>query len=309
MSREGDAVDVKPLSPASHEAASDIDLQISGPHAGRALVVAEQLMAARLGDNWSQMLRLNFYTEGGRLTRYQDVMGGLRPNQQAALTGRITREAERLNFAKMLHHAGDDPAAIARVEAHARSMGVDLEPLRPLATMDDTARIGRRNALLAEIDDLQLEYTTATGARQVELAEQISMRQMEANFFTHEANIGPTSLKVSGVSGLARQEGYQAVLTQLEMIEHILHEAGGNIALGQRVNTSCSSTSPGSPMPPSGADTIRAALTYLKNHGEAVSGTHREIMEETAHVYLGQGRRAGVTDLATGRWHAGRGHE
>ena len=295
LSREGDAVDVKPLSPASHEAASDIDLQISGPHAGRALVVAEQLMAARLGDNWSQMLRLNFYTEGSRLTRYQDVMGALRPNQKAALTGRITREAERLNFAKMLHHAGSDPAAIGRVEAHARSMGVDLEPLRPLATMDDTARIGRRNVLLAEIDDLQLEYTTATGARQVELAEQISLRQMEANFFTHEANIGPTSLKASGVSGLARQEGYQAVLTQLEMIEHILHEAGGNIALAAREYELFKYLARFANAAERGGHHSRA-LTYLKNHGEAVSGTHREIMEETAHVYLGQGRRAGVTD-------------
>jgi hypothetical protein len=295
LSREGDAVDVKPLSPASHEAASDIDLQISGPHAGRALIVAEQLMAARLGDNWSQMLRLNFYTEGSRLTRYQDVMGALRPNEKAALTGRITREAERLNFAKMLHHAGSDQAAIARVEAHARSMGVDLEPLRPLATMDDAARIGRRNALLAEIDDLQLEFTTATGPRRVELAEQISLRQMEANFFTHEANIAPTSLKASGVSGLARQEGYQAVLTQLEMIEHILHEAGGNIALAAREYELFKYIARFANAAERGGHHSRA-LTYLKNHGEAVSGTHREIMEETAHVYLGRGRRAGVTD-------------
>ena len=126
LSREGDAIDVRPMSGGSEEAVSDIDLQIiSGQHGGRALVVAEQLMAARLGDNWSQILRVNFYTEGGRLTRYQEVLKGLRPNQQAAMTGRITREAERLNFAKMLGHAGNDPAAIARIEAHARSMGVD----------------------------------------------------------------------------------------------------------------------------------------------------------------------------------------
>lgn len=295
LSREGDAVDVKPLSPASQEAVSDIDLQIGGPHAGRALVVAEQLMAARLGDNWSQILRLNFYTEGSRPTRYQEVMGGMRPNLKAAMTGRITREAERLNFAKMLQHAGNDPAAIGRVEAHARSMGVDLEPLRPLATMDDAARIGRRNALLAEIDDLQLEYATATGARRIELAEQISVRQMEANFFTHEANIGPTSLKFSGVSGLARQEGYQAVLTQLEMIEHILHEAGGNIASAAREYELFKYVARFADAAERGGHSSKA-LTYLKNHGEAVAGTHREIMEETAHVYLGQGRRAGVTD-------------
>jgi hypothetical protein len=296
LSREGDAIDVKPMSGGSEEAVSDIDLQISGPHAGRALVVAEQLMAARLGDNWSQILRLNFYTEGSRLTRYQEVLGTLRPNQQAAMTGRITREAERLNFAKMLHHAGHDQAAIARVEARAQAMGVDLEPLRPLAAMDDAARVGRRNELLAQIDDLQAEYATATGARRVELAEQISMRQMEANFFTHEANIAPTSLRGSGVSGLVRQEGYQAVLTQLEMIEHILHESGGNIALAAREYELFKYVARFAAAAERGGHTSRV-LKYLKSHGEAVSGTHREIMEETAHLYLGQGRRAGVTDV------------
>jgi hypothetical protein len=296
LSREGDTVDVKPMSGGSEEAVSDIDLQIiSGQNAGRALVVAEQLMAARLGDNWSQILRINFYTEGGRLTRYQEVLGGLRPNEKAAMTGRITREAERLNFAKMLHHAGNDPAALARVEARATAMGVDLEPLRPLASMDDAARTARRNELLAQVDDLQAEYATATGSRRVELAEQISMRQMEANYFTHEANIAPTSLKGSGVSGLARQESYQAVLTQLEMIEHILHEAGGNIALAAREYELFKYIARFAAAAEKGGHSS-SALRYLKNHGEAVSGTHREIMEETAHAYLGQGRRAGVTD-------------
>jgi hypothetical protein len=106
--------------------------------------------------------------------------------------------------------------------------------LRPVT---EGGRLTRYHEVLAglKIDALQAEYATATAARRVELAEQISSKQVEANFYTYEANIGPGSLKLSGSRGLEIQESYQAALTQLEMIEHIPAEAGGNVALASRV--------------------------------------------------------------------------
>ena len=191
LSKEKVPAEVKPMSGGSEELVSDVDLQIIGADAGQMMIEAEAYMARRFGESWSSMFRMNFYTEGSRLTRYQDVLVGMRPNQYVAITERINKLTERLTFAKMLAHAGDDPVAIGRVEALAQQVGVGMEDLRALGKLDDAARQSARNRLLQEVDGLQREFATAKGSRRVELGEQITAKQMEANFYTHEANIGP----------------------------------------------------------------------------------------------------------------------
>jgi hypothetical protein len=201
------------------------------------------------------------------------------------MTKRITALVEQYNFARMLEHAGDDAAALRRVESTAQSLGVDLEQVKPLLTMDATAKAARRQALLLEVDALQAEYGAATGAGKAELAEQISSKQLEANYFSYEANIGPGSIKLSGVRGLEMQESYQAALTQLEMIEHIMAESGGDVALASREYELFKYVGRfGDIAERAGMDSAR--LRYLRNQAKAVAGGQREMMEETAHQFL-----------------------
>jgi hypothetical protein len=297
-SKDGEALSVSPMKGGTEESISDIDIQIGGSDAGAMMARAESVMAERFGSNWSEMFRLNFYTEGGRLTRYQEALSLLKPAQKAGMTRRITQQAERFNFARMLEHAGTDPAALTRVESMAERMGVNLEELRPLAELDDTAKLTRRNALLLEVDELEARYAAAKGAEKAELAEQITTKQMEANFYTHEANIGPGSIKMSGVAGLEKMEAYQAALTQLEMIEHILAQSGGDVARASREYELYKYIGRFSEVAEkAGIDT--AKLKYLRNQSKTISGTQRELAEETAHAFQDETKmqRAGVTDV------------
>ena len=298
ISKEKEGLEVGPMKGGSDEAISDIDLQIGGPHAGEMLIQAEAIMARRFGANWSSMFRLNFYTAGSRLTRYQEALELLIPLDKAGLTKRMTRQAEAFNFARMIQHAGDDAEAISRIERMAERMGVNLEELRPLAKMDDAAKTARRDELLREVDKLEAQYKNAKGAERAQLAEQISAKQMEANFHTKEANIGPGSIKSSGVAGLEKMEAYQGALTQLEMIEHILAEAGGDLARAAREYELWKYIGRFADVAQkAGIETPK--LRYMRNQAKAVAEGQRELMEETAHLYqeVGSARRPGVADL------------
>ncbi len=281
--------DVKPMKGGSEELVSDVDLQVIGADAGQMMIEAEAYMARQFGAGWSEMFRMNFYTEGRRLTRYQEVLGELRPGARVGMTKRITVEVERYTFARMLQHAGDDPAAIARVESSAQAVGVDLNELRTLAALDEPTRAARRNALLQEIDALEAQYRTATGTRSTELAEQISTKQIEANFYTYEANIGPGSLARSGVGDLAKWEAYQSALTQLDMIEHILATTGGDVVRASREYELFKYIGRFGDAAAAGGD-VSPRMRLVRNQAKAVADGQRNMMEESAHRYLESSR-------------------
>ena len=222
----------KPVSGASTEKISDIDLSTYGADAGNDMIKAEEHMKSLYGPGWSEALRMNFYTEAGRLTLYEKVMPGLSKAEQAKLLGDITADAEKLNVAKMLAHAEGNPARVAEVEAYAKKMGVDVndpkikELVPKLAGGGDVAA---RNKLLLEIDALTKQANAATpgSPEHIDLVKRITSKQMEANALTAEAYIGPGAgrMTVSGVKVIGH-EAYQAAMSNLEMIQHILHETG-----------------------------------------------------------------------------------
>ena len=220
----------KVLSEASTEAISDVDLQV---RTGRELIAAEEYMKNTFGANWESALRMNFYTEAGRLTKYSDVMKGLGRSARAALQRRITALAERLNLAKMLRHAGDDPDSIARVEGVMSSVVKSPEEaaeIRQLAKFSEAEGLARRNELLKQVDDLMAGFDTLPARQRAGVAEEITKRQMEANFLTKEAYIGPGGMR-GATSG---PESYQSALSQLEMIEHAIRESGGDVVRASR---------------------------------------------------------------------------
>lgn len=304
--RDGIAADLeslfgaKPMTGGSKEAVSDIDFFTSGTAAGDDMIRAEAYMANKYGANWSEMFRMNLYTEGGRLTRYRDVLKGLGPAERVAMQAKLTAQTERFAFARMLQHAGGDADAIRRVESLAKSAGVDLEELKSLATLDEAARTTKRAELSREIDALQAQYDAAlTDVRKTELAEEISTKQIEANFYTEEAYIGPGAVETTVLKGpISGHEAYQAALSNLEMIEHAIRQAGGDITLACReyelykyINRFTEAAKK--------AGVESKTLTYFENLSEYVYRANRQAQEEVAHAFVDPDLlgRPGLTDL------------
>ncbi|MCW3059277.1 MAG: hypothetical protein JWQ02_1098, partial [Capsulimonas sp.] len=285
----------KPVSGASSEKVSDIDLSTYGENAGADMIAAEKHMAGRYGPGWSEALRMNFYTQASRLTLYEKILPGMSKADQAAVLGRVTGEAEKLNIAKMLAHAEGDPARIAEVEAYASKIGVDVKDPKIQELVPKLAggeNVVERNKLLLEIDELMKKYNAAApgSPEQIDLAKTITSKQMEANAFTSEAYIGPgagrmtvpaagaaTGIKVIG------QEAYQAALSNLEMIQHIMHQCAGDVVTASReyeiykyINRFAEAAEN------AGAKT--QGLDYWKNFSGFASKTERQATSDAVHL-------------------------
>lgn len=222
----------------STEPGSDVDLATSGNDAGRRLLEAEAFMREHYGPNWSQMLRMNFYTSAERLSIYERVRGQMSDEAFGQMQGHFTALAEEMNFAKMLQHAAGNPDSIRRVEA----MMAHLSPEQQAAAR---RRAGETPAvsqvvvaqLHLHIDGLMARFNAmaATDPARIELAREITRMQMEANFRTQEAYISPGAGRhVVGEVAVRGHEAYQSAISNLEMMEHILHIAGGNIETAVR---------------------------------------------------------------------------
>ena len=213
---------------ASTELISDVDLNVVGNAAGENLIRAEGYMQAVYGENWSQMLRMNFYTEAGRLSQYERIMAQLSAAGRSRLQIRMTELTERYNFARMISYAGHDEAAMTRVMSRIGNRS-DLEEIRRLASLTPAQNVTQRNRLMTEVDRMMVELNSpnVTPAMIEELSEAISARQIEANFHTPEAYIGPGAGRqvVSGVS-VRGPEAYQSAISNVAEMEHIIHEAG-----------------------------------------------------------------------------------
>src|SRR5690606_4483055 len=70
---------------ASTHASSDVDLATGGTDAGRRLTQAEAFMREHFGANWSELLRMNFYTQAERLFIYEQVRNLMSPAEFEAL--------------------------------------------------------------------------------------------------------------------------------------------------------------------------------------------------------------------------------
>ena len=213
---------------ASTELISDVDLNVVGNAAGENLIRAERYMQDVCGENWSQMLRMNFYTEAGRLSQYERVMSQLSAAARSRLQIRMTELTEKYNFARMISSAGHDEAAMTRVMSRVGNRS-DIGEIRRLAAMTPAENVARRNQLMTEVDRMMAELNSPniTPARVEELSEAISAKQIEANFHTPEAYIGPGAGRqvVSGVS-VRGPEAYQSALSNVTEMEHIVHDAG-----------------------------------------------------------------------------------
>ncbi len=227
----GGAKFVRTLEGASTKPESDVDLNFYGQKAGERMLKAEAQMEATFGSNWREKFRINFYTEPGRLTRFQETAAKLPRDQRARSEAEITALTEKFNFAKMLKHAGKNKTAVARINKLMKAAGIDPAEVRPLAKMSRKQRQQRRQDLHKEIDALERAHAKAPEADKLKLAEQITKKQMEANFLTTEAYIGPGAVKSSPAT---THESYQSMLSQLEFMEKEIAGAGGDVVKAMR---------------------------------------------------------------------------
>jgi len=133
----------------------------------------------------------------------------------------------------MLRYAGNDPAQLERVGRLAAQTGADMTEARRLAAEQPEAR---RAVLLEQIDGLQQQYQEArTAAERRRLGIEITRRQMEANFYTPEAYIGPgAGLQTVLGRRVSGHSAYQAGLSHLAELSHIVAEHGNNLVLAAR---------------------------------------------------------------------------
>jgi hypothetical protein len=249
---------------ASTHASSDIDLATKGTDAGARMLAAERFMRERFGAGWSELLRMNFYTEAERLFMYEQVRSLMTDADFSQLQGRLTHLAEILNFAKMLQHAQSNAEATARVEAlmahlspenqaQARTRAAETPSDARAAVADLHHTIDNLSArfealsntaagplpanalgnlppnLPAHLRDAISRAVTPNELR-IALAAAISELQMLANFRTTEAYISPGAGRhvVRGVA-VHGHEAYQSALANLETMEHTVREAGGSV--------------------------------------------------------------------------------
>lgn len=251
---------------ASTNPESDVDLATSGTDAGRRIADAERYMIERYGQNWSELLRMNFYAPAERLFLYEQLRreGIMNDAVFGAFQERISALSEVLNFAKMLQHAQGNEESTTRVE----SLMTYLDPeqqaaARRMAAESPQDAQSRLADLHSSIDLLHARFEAlrqhtgegipeeATGnlppslpshlreaissaltssELQIALAQAITELQMRANFRTSEAYIAPGAVR-HGARGVAVRghEAYQSALSNLEMIEHVLRQADGNV--------------------------------------------------------------------------------
>ena len=220
---------------ASKEPGSDVDINFKGPDAGANLVKAEAEMKAAFGDNWSSILGMNFYTDSRRLTLGSETT--VSPKDSAAFQSKVNDLSTQYNLAKMLMHAGEDAQAIARVKQRVNILAPGkLKEIQNLAKQANTQGTTRRDALHAEVDALVKNYDSlpAGDPGRASLAQQITLKQMEINFLTPEAYIGPGAIESVLGQKVTGDKARQAVLSNLELIEHTIAQSGGSVALAAK---------------------------------------------------------------------------
>ena len=226
------------IPPASKEYYSDIDISFSGPRAGENMLAYEQKMIDKYGPNWTEKLRMNFYTDPAYLHKYSDIVDEIRkadPAKFAKLQKELTNMAEEMNFMKMLHHADGNVDALARVKTTIKEIrpDINIDDLLVKARKEfDPANMAKaREDLFLDIDAIyrQLQDPNLPIAKRIELSEQMTKKQMKANMLTEEAYIGPGANRmVVDKVPVNGPEAYQAAISQLEMMEHIVATRGGS---------------------------------------------------------------------------------
>jgi hypothetical protein len=233
----------EPAGTASTERTSDVDINLMGDNAGQNMQRAHQWLVENVGADYSAMLRLDLLIDNARSTAYRQVLAEIPPHAQQAMLNRLTHQAEILNLARMMQHA--EHAATPALREQAQRQIQDLQnrlglSQAEIAVIQEMAQrppsVTERNQLFNQIDALMAQLRTVQDpATRTQIAEQITLLQMRANFHMGEAYISPGAIRQT-VQGQAinSAEAYQAALSHLEMFDHAVGQAHGDLVQAAR---------------------------------------------------------------------------
>ena len=220
-----DSYNAELLGDASSTPTSDLDFNVTSENAGRMLVLLDSKLRKMYGSNYEKIFKVSLFTHAGRLTKYANHKDS---KAFAGIDARIHAKSEVLMYARMLHHAKGNPAEMIRVERLIKGLDTDL-----IQRWADKLGDNDRNnyyKLLQEVDALEVRYNKASDRDKPILAELISAKQMEANFFNKEAYLAPGAMMKSyDKSQLGHK---QSILSQVEMIGAKINEynqSGGDV--------------------------------------------------------------------------------
>jgi hypothetical protein len=233
----------EPAGTASTERTSDVDINLMGDSAGQNMQRAHEWLVENVGPDYSTMLRLDLLIDNTRSTTYRQALGEIPAQAQQAMMNRLSSQAEILNLARMMQHAehAETPAlreqALQQIQELQNRLGLsqtEIAAIREMAQRPPS--VSERNGLFNQIDALMAQLrTTQDPATRAQLAEQITLLQMRANFHMGEAYISPGAIRqtVQGQS-INPSEAYQAALSHLEMFDHAVGQAHGNVVQAAR---------------------------------------------------------------------------
>ncbi|HMY84211.1 MAG: hypothetical protein KDC31_10505 [Saprospiraceae bacterium] len=225
-----------PLSDASNDVKSDVDLNIEGDNAGKILLKLEKELAEKYGltiDEVKKMFKLEFFTDApSRLGRYQQLQGKVSRDRYEEIVSDITFHQETYQYAKMLREAQGEHAFRIETIIHGRP---DESIIRKLATLSPSEIKAQREKLLKEIDKLVARSNSGKlkPKDREKIDIQISKKQAELNFYSNDAYISFGAMTKKPQSSL---EMKGSMLSQLQMIQSKIATYGaGEAAKGYEV--------------------------------------------------------------------------
>ena len=229
------ALGAAPLDDASNDFKSDVDLNIEGADAGAKLLALEQKMAKEYGPNYKEMFKLEFFTEKSRLGQYRDLQRILPEASYENLVADITATQETFQLAKALRSATAESGQAERIEALIRGRADEVE-IRALSQLSEVDMKIKRDKLHLEVDALRRMYDRPNLQlhEKTRLAEQISKKQAEINFYSKDAYISYGAMTKDPTSPL---EVKGALMSQLQMIHDKIaaYKGTGDAAKGYEV--------------------------------------------------------------------------
>jgi hypothetical protein len=276
---------------ASTNPESDIDMSFGGNHAGQLLQEAEDFMRIRYGDNWTHLLRMNFYTDPARHGIMSQVSDNMDASELANHNQNVSDITQELSLAQMIQFSEGDSIMNDFTEAQLARLPEDRQQhIRDLAAQSPAERESFRIELHNQVDNLYTRFSDTQDSQEREdLARQISLLQTRLNYLTEEAYIGPGATRaVVDRQPTAGHGAYQHGISQIPMIMHIVHSEGGNLEAARtyefwkyvgRYVDACHS-----------AGIESASLTFFGNQSFHINRQHRQAHSEDAH---------NVTDIQT----------
>jgi hypothetical protein len=222
----------KRVGQASAESGSDVDLNVMGEAAGQKLLDARRWLDANQ-PGWRERYRMGLLIDASRVGTVSEHLAALPPHLKAEVEARITRTTELYALARRARAAqGEERLALL-----GKVSGEERARLESLVTMDKAAMQVAHDRALQDGDALMARLRGETNPiEKARIAAQISETQMLANMLNDDAYISPGAVGQFANKTPARTpaERYQAVVDQIDMVAHQVHEGGGVLGAMRR---------------------------------------------------------------------------